>query len=231
MTLRLGARLVAVLLPATLLLPASAHAEKVVFDDAVGDVVSAVDDRGPRPDRAGTGVRGRGRGADGRCPRREPPAREREFRALERDPFHITVVRVKTPDGTFDVVVERLGGKPIATIVRGRKDVECRGLAAKVDLGEDTVTTSLPTSCVDAPRWVQVGVGAVAIGAVEGQPDEVAAYADDAVRVGEIRDRIAPVRRSAAADRRAGPPLEAARVPSSRRSGCQPGAGGVWWEA
>ena len=95
-----------------------------------------------------------------------------QFRALERDPFQFTVLRVKTPDGNFEVGVERLGGKPIASIVRGRKDVDCPGLAAKVDLGGDTVTTSLPTSCLADPRWVQVGVGAVAIGAVDGQPDE-----------------------------------------------------------
>lgn len=38
MTHRLGTRLLAVLLPATALLPAGAHAEKVVTEDAAGDV-------------------------------------------------------------------------------------------------------------------------------------------------------------------------------------------------
>jgi hypothetical protein len=41
MTHRLGTRLLALLLPAAaLLLPAAAHAERVVTEDAVGDVVS-----------------------------------------------------------------------------------------------------------------------------------------------------------------------------------------------
>ena len=113
------------------------------------------------------------------------------FGALERDPFQITFVRVKTSSGSFDVLVERLGGKPITSIGRGSKVVECRGLKAKVDLVAGTVTTSLPTTCIGNPRWVQVGVGAIALAALEGQPEEGAAYADDAIRVGEIRDRIA----------------------------------------
>ena len=191
MTSRSGLRLLAAALPLALLVPAAAHAEKVVFDDAVGDVVSVTDDQGldesaPAPDYAGVDVV-RTSVAFG-ANRLRVGVR---FRALERDPFQITVVRVKTPDGSFDLAVERLGGKPIATIGHGPEDVDCRGLAAKVDLGADRVTVSLPASCVDDPRWVQVGVGAVALAAVDGQPDVGAAYGDDAIRVGEIRDRIA----------------------------------------
>ena len=113
------------------------------------------------------------------------------FRALERDPIQFTVIRVKTRQGTYEIVVERLGGKPIATIDHGRKAVDCRGLKAKVDLGADLVTTSLPTSCLGAPRWVQVGVGAVAMSADEASPEQLAGYVDDAHRGGEVRDRIA----------------------------------------
>ena len=185
------ARLVAVLVPVVLMVPTAAYAEKVVFDDAVGDVVSVVDDMELQesvlaPEYAGVDVL-RTAVAHG-ANRLRVSVR---FRALQRDPFQLTIVHVKTPDGSFDLTVERLGGKPITSIVRGRKDVECGGLGAKVDLGADTLTTSLPTSCLGDPRWVQVGVGAVALDAVDGQPDEGAAYADDAIRVGEIRDRIA----------------------------------------
>ncbi len=163
MTSRSGLRVLAAVLPLALLVPAAAHAEKVVLDDAVGDVVSVTDDQElgesvPAPDYAGVDVL-RTTVAFG-ANRLRVGVR---FRALERDPFQITVVRVKTPDRAFDISVERLGGKPIATIGRGPEDVECRGLAAKVDLGADTVTVSLPASCLDDPRWVQVGVGAVAI--------------------------------------------------------------------
>ena len=188
---RAVARLVVVLVPVALSLPTAAHAEKVVFEDAVGDVVSIVDDQDldqsvPAPEYAGVDVvrTSVALGAN----RLRVGVR---FRALERDPFQFTIVRVKTPDGPFDITVERLGGTPITRISRGPKDVDCRGLAAKVDLGADTVTVSLPASCVDDPRWVQVGVGAAAVAAVDGQPDEGAAYADDAVRVGEIREGIA----------------------------------------
>ncbi|MBD3926596.1 hypothetical protein IEZ26_18395 [Nocardioides cavernae] len=188
---RLTTRLAAVLVPVVLLAPAAAHAEKVVVEDAAGDVVRLVDDMDldgslPAPDYAGVDVvrTAVAHGAN----RLRVSVR---FGALQRDPFQLTVVRVRTPDGSFDVVVERLGGKPITSIGRGSKVVDCRGLKAKVDLGADTVTTSLPASCLGDPRWVQVGVGAVAVAALEGQPDEGAAHADDAIRVGEIRDRIA----------------------------------------
>ena len=192
MTSRSGLRVLAAVLPLALLVPAAAHAEKVVLDDAVGDVVSVTDDQDlgesvPAPDYAGVDVL-RTTVAFG-ANRLRVGVR---FRALRARPL---------PDhggpsedagqAPSTSPCERLGGKPIATIGRGPEDVDCRGLAAKVDLGADTVTMSLPASCVDDPRWVQVGVGAVAIAAVDGQPDEGAAYGDDAIRVGEIRDRIA----------------------------------------
>ena len=113
------------------------------------------------------------------------------FRALERDPFHLTVIRVVAPEAQYEVMVERFGGKPIANLGRGRNDVECTGLKAKVDLAADTVSLSLPTSCLDGPRWVRLGVGAVALSGDSAQPEQGAAYADDAHRVGEVRDRLA----------------------------------------
>ena len=188
---RLGLRVLALAIPAALLLPAAAHAEKVVLDDAVGDVVQGQGDMElesavPAPEYAGVDVV-RTTIAHGATRLRVSV----RFRALRRDPFHLTVVRVKTPDGAFDLVAERLGGKPITTLDRGRRDVACRGLKTKVDLGTDTMTMSLPTTCVGRPGWVQVGVGSVAADVVEGQPDEGAAYADDAIRIGETRDRIA----------------------------------------
>lgn len=191
MTPRSGLRLIAAVVPLALLVPAAAHAEKVVLDDVVGDVVRGQGDMElessvPAPEYAGVDVV-RTTIAHGATRLRVSV----RFRALRRDPFHLTVVRVKTPDGAFDLVAERLGGKPITTLGRGRRDVACRGLKTKVDLGADTMTVSLPTACLGGPGWVQVGVGSVAGDVVEGQPDEGAAYADDAIRVGEVRDRIA----------------------------------------
>lgn len=189
---RLGPLLAAVLVPAVLLTPVAAHAEKVVTEDAVGDVVTVVGESGeledavPAPDYAGVDVvrTAVAHGAN----RLQVTVR---FEAMERDPFQFTVIRVSTPQGNYEIVVERLGGKPITSIDRGRKAVDCAGLKAKVDLGADTLTTSLPTSCLAAPRWVQVGVGAIALAADQGSPELVAVYADDAHRDGAIRDNIA----------------------------------------
>lgn len=189
---RLGLRLLALLVPAVLVLPAAAHAEKVVTEDAIGDVLSLaadtvdIDQALPAPDYAGGDIVRTA--VDHGDHRLRVSVR---FRALERDPFQFTVIRVKTRQGTYEIVVERLGGNPIASIDRGSKAVDCRGLKAKVDLRADLVTTSLPTSCLGAPRWVQVGVGAAALSADQASPELLAAYADDAHRDGEIRDRIA----------------------------------------
>lgn len=192
MSHRLGVRLATVLLPvAALVLPAAAHAEKVVTEDTVGDVVnldgsSATLQGSPAPDYAGVDVvrTAVAHGAN----RLRVVVR---FRALERDPFHFTVIRLVTPQGKYDVIVERLGGSPISNLEGGRDAADCRGLKAKVDLGADTLTTTLPTSCIGSPRWVQVGVGAVAVSADQGSPELVAGYADDAHRAGEIRDSLA----------------------------------------
>jgi hypothetical protein len=189
----LATRLLAVLVPVALLTPAAAHAEKVVTEDAVGDAVTLVDESAdldeaiPAPDHEGADVV-RTAVAHGAKRLRVSVA----FRALERDPFQFIVIRVRTPRGNYEVLVERLGGKPITTIDRGPTTVDCDGLGAKVDLPADTVTASLPTSCLDAPRWVQVGVGAVSVSGQQDDPELAAVFADDAHRDGAIRDNIAP---------------------------------------
>lgn len=190
---RLATRLVAVLVPVALLTtPAAARAEKVVTEDVVGDAVTLVDESVdldeavPAPDHEATDVI-RTAVAHGAKRLRVGVA----FRALERDPFQFIVIRVRTPQGNYELLVERLGGKPITSIDRGPRTVDCDGLGAKVDLRADTVTASLPTSCLDAPRWVQIGVGAVSVSGQQANPELVAAYADDAHRDGAIRDNIA----------------------------------------
>ncbi|RYC13212.1 hypothetical protein [Nocardioides zhouii] len=190
MSRRFGSRLLTAVVPAVLLLPTAAHAEKVVTEDAEGDVVRLVDvDEGetvPAPDYAGVDLV---RTSVAHSARRLSVSAH--FRGLERDPFQITVIRVKTPQKSYEIIVERLGGKPIASFEGGRKAPECRGLKAKIDLGADVVTAALPTACLGAPRWVQVGVGAVGGSEDPASPDGFTVYADDAHRVGEIRDNIA----------------------------------------
>lgn len=191
MTHRLSPRLVALALPVVALLaPSIAHAEKVVTRDVAGDVVQLIQNEDgstetlAAPDYAGADIVRTV--VDHRTARLRVSVR---FRELRRDPFHFTIVRVLTPRGKYDLTVERLGGKPIVSLMRGKKDVECRALKARVDRGTRSVTASLPTSCLDAPRWVQVGVGAVAVDTdSNSDSNSLAAYADDGHRDGDIRE-------------------------------------------
>ena len=190
MSPRPGLRLLAAALPLGLLAPAAAHAEKVVTEDAAGDVVTLPDgstsESTPAPDYAGVDVQ---RTTVAHGDRRLSVVVG--FRALERNPFHLTLLRVMTPSGRYDVAVERLGGKPVASLAGGPGDAECRGLKAKVDLGADTVSLSMPTTCLGSPRWVRLRVGSVAASSDTAQPEMGAAYVDDAYRAGEVRDRLA----------------------------------------
>ena len=190
MTHRLGPRLVALALPVVVLLaPSIAHAEKVVTRDAAGDVVQLIQNEDgstqtiAAPDYAGADIVRTV--VDHRAARLRVSVR---FRELRRDPWQITVVRVLTPRGKYDLLVERLGGKPIVGLKRGKKDVDCGGVKARVDRRTRSVTASLPTACLDAPRWVQVGVGAVAVDEDPLSPDLLVGYADDGHRDGDIRE-------------------------------------------
>lgn len=166
MSLRLGSRLVTVLLPAALLLPAAAHAEKVVTDDAVGDARSWTMDweseQEPEfllaPDEVSTDIV-RTVAAHG-AKRLSVTV---HFRDLQTTRPQFTVVRLFTPDGAYTVNVEKMPGARAVTEFVTRKDAEaeCRALKGKVDGAADAITVSLPTSCIGAPRWVQLGVGAI----------------------------------------------------------------------
>lgn len=191
MSHRHGLRLAAIALPVLALLPTAAHAEKVVTHDPAGDVVmitgGADDESVPAPDHAGTDLVRTSVAHGGNRLRVNLG-----YRALERDPFQIAVIGLKTSRGAFQIVVERLGGSPITSITgRHDDDLECRGLKSTVNLRADVVSTSLPTSCLGAPQWVRVGVGAIAVSGDVDQPELAAAYADDAHRTGEIRDSLA----------------------------------------
>ncbi len=198
MSLRLGARLVAALLPAALLLPAAAHAEKVVTKDAVGDS-SLVE------------VRDSETGTDDDVvltPAPEETATDivRTVVALGRPRLRITVhlrdlvvssdtetyVRVATPRGEYNVSISKAPGSRADASLRRKRgsEVECRGLRAALDGAEDTVDLSVPTRCIGGPRWVQVGVGVVRSAAPPAgtpTPTEPMLFADDGHRDGDIR--------------------------------------------
>ena len=194
MTHRLGTRLLAVLLPATaLLLPAGAHAEKVVTDDAVGDAQMVTSDTvesseevelAPAPDETATDIT-RTVVAHGNT-RLSITVHLRDLVLTSTD--HQTYVRVVTPQGEYQVLVGKIPGYRARSVLtkRGRQ-MDCRALRAAFDGGTDTVAVSLPTSCIDAPRWVQVGVGVVRV-AESLDPGGHTLFADDGHRVGDIRE-------------------------------------------
>ncbi|MCW2739416.1 hypothetical protein [Nocardioides sp.] len=193
MSLRPAARLLAALVPAVLLLPAAAHAEKVVTEDAVGDSLqyTVEPDSGndvfvPAPEDTSADVM---RTVVAHGDRRL--AITVHVADLRRTDYFSAFARVATPLGSYGVDVSReRGSRTHAVLGRGpSRDVECRGLRARIDEAADTVTMTLPTSCIGAPRWVQVGVGVVTF-EMPTDPDqaEIVLMADDGHRDGVIRE-------------------------------------------
>lgn len=194
---RLVTRLLAVLVPAALLVPAAAHAEKVVTEDAVGDVVSIgpteqggddLDNLVPAPENLTADVV--------RTTVDHGASRLRvrvDLRELGTSRDYFAVLRVRTPAGTFEAETENLGRRPKVDLTRGHRDVDCPRLRVVTDRPAARATVTIPTACLGAPRWVQVGVGVALVDTVttaEGV-EEIMVFADDAHRPGDIRDRIA----------------------------------------
>lgn len=199
MTRRLRARLLAVVLPAVFFVPAVAHAEKVVTEDAVGDVVTVTFEASPdapedpplvpAPDEASTDIT-HTVVANGNKRLRITV----HFRDLVTARSHTTIVRLVTPRGAFDIGVDKVDGSKAETSLSRRygREVECRALDARVDGGADLVAISVPSSCVDSPRWVQVGVGAISLveAPTEADPEALAVFADDGHR-DTVKDSLA----------------------------------------
>ena len=63
-----------------------------------------------------------------------------------------------------------------------RKKLHCRGLARSIDYTANTVTVTVPRSCLSNPRWVQIGDAAVkVIGPDATDANSGTLFADDAV--------------------------------------------------
>lgn len=204
MSSRLGARLAALLVPATLLLPAAAHAETVTVDDPAGDAKAlnlaselgafffgGGDDAQPyfldAPNEVATDV------TRTTVTHAKRVTVTTHFRDLVDGTEHSVGMRVLTPRGRFDLSVGRSAdGRGFADlapaiVVTESGDVrprECRSVRGRYDLAAETVTVSFPAACINAPRWVQVSTGAsrfqltpVGDGSVN-----IAGFADDAFR-------------------------------------------------
>jgi len=184
---RTGARLVsALLLTTAVLLPDAARAETVVIEDAVGDAeawtyfeefqyVAA-------PQEASADIT---RTLVSFGHRRLDVAVE--FRDLHARPSHDTLVRIRTPHRSFDVIATRRMAASATVVLTNPRDDDlvCRGLRGSHDGATDTVSMSVPTRCIGSPRWVRLGVKATAVPAADPEAQTtVVFFADDARRLG-----------------------------------------------
>jgi hypothetical protein len=164
MSSRLGPRLIALLVPAVLLAPAAAHAERVVTHDPVGDagVLGWIADEDselpPTPDPSPADVvRTVAAHGDRRL------GITVHFAELAGVREHSLQVLVRTPSGAYRLEVEKKDGRRVrTTITRRWEQVDCRGLRARYDTGADAVAVSVPTACLSSPGWVRLGIKAFA---------------------------------------------------------------------
>jgi hypothetical protein len=197
MSPRLGSRLAAVLVTAGLLLPAAAHAEEVVTEDATGDAQAWTAYQEfqyvAAPGEASVDVTST---AASLGQRRLSVAVH--FRDLEVRVRHQTLVRVWTSRGAYDVTAERQSARrPKVSLARkGADALRCRGLSVAYDGAADTVAVSVPARCVGAPRWVRLGVKATATPRADpDNPSTVFFLADDGQREGLRENSIGKGRR------------------------------------
>ena len=197
MTVRLGLRVFALALSGVLLVPSAANAEEIVTEDPAADVLTLgpteqggddLDNLLPAPENLTADV------VRTTVDHRASRLRVRlDLRDLGRSRTYFAVLEVRTPDGTFEVETENLGRRPKVDMTRRSRAIECQRLRATGDQASSRVTVTIPTSCLGDPRWVQVGAGVASVETVTSADGaaEMAVFADDAHRVGEIRDMIA----------------------------------------
>lgn len=198
---RLATRLVAVLAPVALLLPAAAHAAEVTVDDAVNDAMAlnladglfAPSTGGgenlflPAPAEAATDI------TRTTIKHGKRVSVTTYFRDLVETSEHSVEMRIFTPDGRFSLSAGRSAdGSDYAELflpmevtedgdVRSRS---CRSVRGRYDLEAETVTVSLPSVCIGKPKWIQVASGAtrIQVTPIGDGSVNLAGWADDAFR-------------------------------------------------
>lgn len=195
MSVRRGARPLALTLTLGALVAApTAHAEKVVTQDAVGDVVRITiadgsDDMvtAPAPEETATDIV-RTVVAHGNA-RLSIAIHVRDLPSSKGEAY----VQMATPRATYDISATKSAGSR-AKVSLSRKNgtaVTCRGLRAAFDSRADVVAISLPAVCVESPRWVRVGTGLAMVDAspTSTDPEVLGVFVDDGHRDGTVRDR------------------------------------------
>ena len=181
---RLGVRVLAALLSVAAVLPGAAHAEKVVTEDLADDAQAFTYYQEfqyvPAPQEATADIT---RTVAALGTRRLSVTVH--FRDLRARPRHTTLVRVRTPRSTVDVLAERESARrPRGTVSTTRgEELGCQGLRVRYDGAADRVSLSVPAACIGSPRWVRLGVGATATPEANPEnPSTVVLFTDDGHR-------------------------------------------------
>ena len=88
---------------------------------------------------------------------------------------------LKTATRTYEVQGNHTSGGTTFTLTRGRKTVSCEGLTSAIDRSRNTLSVTVPTSCLQDPHWVKVGVGYI-------RQSSRTLFADDALRKAGISE-------------------------------------------
>ena len=93
--------------------------------------------------------------------------------------------RIRTPSTHFDVdVIRQAGTTSVNLTSAGGAAVICSGLAPALDRAKHVVAVTVPSECLDAPTWVQVGAGVLVLPKAGGT-----FYADDALRKAGVEEK------------------------------------------
>ena len=208
MTSRLGLRLLALALPTALLVPAAAHAATLTVEDGAGDakalnlaLILEAFDGTTSPDEqifldapaetTADVVRTTVDHAEKRL------TLTVQFRDLVDTAGHSVEFRIFTPDFRYILSAGRRGDETVTDLfpagtTSGNAVIDrnvlrpCRTVRARYDLGADTLTASVPTSCLGSPKWVQIAAGATQekVTPLGDGSVNLAGYLDDAFRGG-----------------------------------------------
>ncbi|GAB2864659.1 hypothetical protein [Nocardioides pacificus] len=187
----LGVRLLAVTLTAAVALgaPIAAHAERVVAQDPAGDVIyqdvnEMDEEEGPlavTPDNTAVDITRTI--VNHRAHRLRLTMRLRDLRSRG---LLYTAFEVSTPKQTYALIAVRHGGRRtnVQTFLETRgSEVKCRGLRVSLDSQTDAVTASVPSKCLNSPRWVKIGAATYTV-KVKADGTDVRSFSDDAHQAG-----------------------------------------------
>jgi hypothetical protein len=210
MTARFGIRLLALALPVALLAPAAAHARSLTIGDSTGDakavnlagILLGIDttDTPPLVDAPAESSVDVVQTTIDHAEKRLTLTVQ--FRDLVDTEEHSVEFRIFTRKARYDLTAGMSDGRAVAQLSPGRASTvvvddggtisvgpdpkPCRTVRARYDLAADTLTASVPTACLGAPKWVQVaaGVSRFKVTPLDDGSVNLAGYIDDAFRGG-----------------------------------------------